>query len=116
MSAIASTSGSLHSEFVSLLFLQDHRKSDRFFEDSGVQLAQSTSGLFHLRRAAFFSQFKAKVGNILDKTASLRIKLNIDGEPIASRSHTHPSHSQTSRLITSSLSVGIPVPRVTQCM
>ncbi len=42
--------------------------------------------------------------------------LNLDGVPIASKSHTHPSHSQTSRLITSSLSLGVPVPRPTQCM
>ena len=35
--AIASTSGSLHSEFVLLLFLQDHRETDRFFAASGVQ-------------------------------------------------------------------------------
>jgi hypothetical protein len=33
-----------------------------------------------------------------------------------SRSHTHPSHSQTSRLLTSSISLGFPVPRVTQCI
>jgi hypothetical protein len=30
--------------------------------------------------------------------------------PFESRSHTHPSHSQTSRLLTSSLSLGVPVP------
>ena len=39
MSAIASTSGSLHSELVLLLFLQTHRETDRFFAASGVQLA-----------------------------------------------------------------------------
>ena len=33
-----------------------------------------------------------------------RINFKIDGSPVASRSHTHPSHSQTSRLLTSSLS------------
>jgi hypothetical protein len=33
-----------------------------------------------------------------------------------SKSHTHPSHSQTSRLLTSSLSLGVPVPRPTQCV
>jgi hypothetical protein len=38
--------------------------------------------------------------------AALRMNLNIDGAPLASRSHTHPSHSQTSRLLTSSLSLG----------
>jgi hypothetical protein len=39
MTAIASTSGRLHSEFVRLLFLQDHRETDRFFAASGVQSA-----------------------------------------------------------------------------
>ncbi len=41
---------------------------------------------------------------------------NIDGAPITSRTHTHSSHSQTSRLLTSSLSLGVPVPRTTQCI
>jgi hypothetical protein len=58
---------------VRLLFLQAHRETDRFFAASGVQLAQPASGLFHFRRAAFSSQFKAKVGNILAKAAALRI-------------------------------------------
>jgi hypothetical protein len=116
MPAIASTSGRLHREFVRLLFLQAHRETDRFLAASGVQLAQSTSGQFHYRRAAFCSQLKSKCGNILAKAAALRIIFNIDGAPVASRSHSHPSHSQTSRLLTSSLSLGVPVPRATQCM
>jgi hypothetical protein len=111
---IASTSGRLHSEFVRLLFLQAHRETDRFFAVLGVQSAQSTSGgFFHFRRATFSSGLKSKVGLTLDKTAVLRIVLNIDGAPIESKSHTHPSHSQTSRLLTSSLSLGLPVPRPT---
>ena len=116
MPAIASTSGRLHSEFVRLLFLQAHRETDRFFAASGVQLAQSDCGQFHLHRTAFSSHLKSKVGNILTKSVTLRIILNIDDSPVASRSHTHPSHSQTSRLLTSSLSLGVPVPRATQCM
>ena len=116
MPTIASTSGRLHSEFVRLLFLQAHRETDRFFAASGVQLAQSTSGQFHYKRAAFSSQLKSKVGNILAKAAALQITLNIDGAPVASRSHTHPSHSQTSRLLTSSMSLGVTVPHDTQCM
>jgi hypothetical protein len=52
----------------------------------------------------------------LTKVTVLRITLNLDGSSIISTSHTHPSHSQTSRLLTSSLSLGIPVPRGTQCM
>ena len=98
MSAIASTSGRSHSEFVRLLFLQAHRETDRFFAVSGVQLAQSTSDQFHYKRVVFSSQFKPKVGNILAKTAALWITLNIDGAPLTSRSHTRPSHSQTTRL------------------
>ena len=35
---------------------------------------------------------------------------------MTSKSHTHPSHSETSRLLNSSLSLGVPVPRVTQCI
>ena len=115
MPAIASTSGRLHSEFVRLLFLQAHRETDRFFAASGVQSAQSTS-VFHFRRTAFLQQIKSKVGLALAKAAALRVVLNLDGAPIASKSHTHPSHSQTSRLLTSSLSLGVPVPRPTQCV
>ena len=82
----------------------------RFVPTSGVQLAQSNR--FHYHGVTFSSQIKSKVGNILPKAAALRINLNIDGAPIASRSHAHPSesHSQTSRLLSSSLSLGVPVP------
>ncbi len=61
---------------------------------------------FHYRRAAFSSQIKSKVGNILVQATTLQITLNIDGDPtmIVSKSHTHPSHSQTSRLLTSTKS------------
>jgi hypothetical protein len=115
MPAIASTSGRLLSEFIRLLFLQAHRETDRFYAASGVQLAQHDRGLFHFRRAAFLATLKANVGSTLAKAAALRINLNIDGAPITSRTHTHPSHLQTPRLLTSSLSVGVPVPRATQC-
>jgi hypothetical protein len=67
--------------------------------------------------AVWFSS-RRKVGLALPKTATfvLRITLNLDGTRITSTSHTHPSHSQTSRLLTSSLSLGVPVPRPTQCV
>jgi hypothetical protein len=86
MPAIASTSGRLHSEFARLLFLQAHRETDRFLAALGVQLAQ-------------YNQFSST---------------NIDGAPLTSRSHAQPSHSQASHLFSSSLSLGVPVPR--QCM
>jgi hypothetical protein len=101
--AIASTSGRLHSEFVRHLFLRAHRETERFFAASGVQLAQTDRGMFHFRRAAFSQQLKSKVGLALAKAAALRITLNLDGAPITSKSHTHPSHSQTSRLVSINL-------------
>ncbi len=38
MSPVDITSDLLHCEFVRLLFLEDHRETDRFFAASGVQL------------------------------------------------------------------------------
>jgi hypothetical protein len=117
MPAIASTSGRLHSEFIRLLFLQAHRETDRFFAASGVQPAQHTSGgHFPFKRGVFLAQLKSRIGTTLAKAAAMRVNLNIDGAPITSRSHTHPSHSQASRLLTSSLSLGVPVPCTMQCM
>jgi hypothetical protein len=116
MPAISSTSGRLHGEFVRHLFLQAHRETDRFFVASGVQPAQTQRGMFHFRRAAFAQHLRNRVDMALAKATALRINLNLDGAPIASKSHTHPSHSQTCRLLTSSLSFGVPVPRPTQCV
>jgi hypothetical protein len=116
MSAISSTFGRLHSEFIRLLFLQTHRETDRFFAASGVQLAQPNRGLFHFHLTEFSVTLKEKVDSTLVKDAALRVNLNIDGAPITSKTHTHTSHSQTSRLLTSSLSLGVPVPHATQCM
>jgi hypothetical protein len=104
MSVIVSTSGRLHSGFIRILFLQAHRETDRFLVVSGVLSAQSDRGFFHYHREAFSSMLKSRVGNILAKDTVLRINLDQDRAPIASKSHTHPSHSQTSRLLTSSLS------------
>jgi hypothetical protein len=91
---ITSTFGSLHSEFIRILFLQVHRETDRFFATSGVQSTQSNMGVFfHFRHVSFSSMFKSRVSSILTKVVVLRINLNLDGSPITSKSHTHPSHS-----------------------
>ena len=82
----------LCSEFIRLLFLQTHRETDRFFASSGVQLAQFDRGFFNYRRAVS-SMLKSHVGNILSKAATLLITLNLDGETITSKSHTHLTHS-----------------------
>jgi hypothetical protein len=74
MSAIASTSGRLHTEFVRILFLQDHRETDRFFAASGVHLAQThPGGQFTFRRATFLTQLQSKVGLALVKAAALSL-------------------------------------------
>ena len=79
-------------------------------------LSHTDRDQFHFHRAAFSSHLKSRVVLVLAKATDLRITLNLDGSPIISNSHTHPSHSETSRLLTVSLSLGIPVPRATQCM
>ncbi len=86
---IVCTSGRLHGEFFRLqdLFLQSHRETDPLFAASGVQQAQHDRGLFHFLRTVFSSQLKPKVGSTL-----------------------------VTRLLISSLSLGVPVPRATQCM
>ena len=73
------------------------------FRSCGVEHAQHNQDLFRFLSAALYCQLKSKVANILAKTTTLHINLNIDGAPIASHIHTHPSHSQTSRLPSTSL-------------
>ena len=94
---IDSTSGRLHSEFIRLLFLQSHRETNRFYATSGVHPPSSTNGgLFHFGLVVFSVQPRSKVDINLSKDEVLRVNLNIDDTPITSRTHTHPSHSQTS--------------------
>jgi hypothetical protein len=61
-------------------------------------------------------QTKIPKSSIHNKLQQYHLGDHLDGAPIASNSHTHPSHSQTSRLLTSSLSLGVPAPRPTQCV
>ena len=68
-------------------------KLTAFLQFQEFHLAESNRGPFHYRRAAISSMLKSRVANILAKAAALRINLNLDGAPIASKSHTHPSHS-----------------------
>ena len=51
-------------------------------------------------------QLKSKVVNIITKDTTLWMNLNIDGTPISSH-----AHSQTSHLLSTSLSLGTPFPR-----
>jgi hypothetical protein len=81
------------------------------FSQRNLPVASSTSVA---RRS--HSTSKEKLVWLLPRQQPCALILNIDGVSITSKSHTHPSHSQTSRLLTSSLSLGVPVPRPTQCM
>jgi hypothetical protein len=92
---------------VNLLDFYSYRfigKLTAFFAASGVQSSQFERDQFHFgraafyfRRAAFSQHLQNKVGLDLAKAVDLRINLNIDGAPIASKSHTHPSHRETDR-------------------
>jgi hypothetical protein len=82
----------------SLLFRRDLRE-----RELGVFLFQVVNLFQSLRfRAAITFIFEITVSSCQNQTAAW--------------SHTHPSHSQTLRLLTTSLSLGVPVPHATQCI
>ncbi len=89
-----------------------------FFATSGVQLAQPNRGLFHFHRASrgVLGHPERKSRQHPRRGSRFTYQLKHDGTPITSKRHTHLSHSETSRLLTSSLSLGVPVPRSTQCI
>jgi hypothetical protein len=68
-------------------------KLTAFFAASGVHLVQTDRDLFNFRHTSFSSQLKTRVVLVLTKVADLCISLNLDGAPITSKSHNHPSHS-----------------------
>jgi hypothetical protein len=85
------------------------------FQELSLRNQPVVSSTTAAQHSPHISEANLKIGNIFAKVEVLRIILNIDGAPVSSRSHTHTSHSQTSILLTSSLSLGVPVPRTTQC-
>jgi hypothetical protein len=97
--------------------LKYHRETDRFFFNFRSFVRTIRSWILPLPPCVFLcpAENQCWFGSAA-KAVSLRITINLDGVSITSRTHTHPSHSQTSRLLTSSLSLGVPVPRATQCI
>ncbi len=77
-----------HENVIRILFSQTHRQTDRFFVVSGVLSPQSDRGFFHYHHVSFSCRFKSRVGNILTKAETLRIKLILDGSSITSKSHS----------------------------
>jgi hypothetical protein len=97
--------------------LSSHRHSEidficTFYLDLLIHNKQSTPHT--LKQLSKMSTVPS--ARLQDQSTPLRVNLNLDGEPITSRTHTHPSHSQTSRLLNSSLSLVVPVSRSTQCI
>jgi hypothetical protein len=74
---------------------------------SGFQLAKHNRGKCHFFIAAFSSQLEAMVGGALPRASDLHVGLGVGGTTIASGSRVRTSHSWTSRLLTSSFSLGI---------
>ena len=75
----------------------DLRIAHERFGTSGVQIPEHDRDQFHYRHGDVLltdQLLKSKVGNILTKATALRVTFNIDGVPTASKSHTHPSHSE----------------------
>ena len=66
------------------MFLQAHRETMSAFLQLLVQHAQQhyDQDPFRFRRAAFHSQLKSKVVNLIAKAAAMCINLNIDGAPM----------------------------------
>ena len=85
---------------------------------SGLQLAQHNCGKCHFFSAAFPSQTEAMVGGALARASALHVGLGVGGPTIASGSRVRTSHSWTSRLLSSSFSLGVSslFCRATQCM
>jgi hypothetical protein len=85
----------------------------------GFQLAQHNRDVkCHFFIAAFPSQLEAMVGGALARASALNVGLGVGGTTIASGSRVRTSHSWTSRLLTSSFSLGVSslFCRATQCM
>ena len=85
---------------------------------SRLQLAQRYRGFGHFLSAASSSRLQTMVGGDLVRASAFRFGLGVSGATIVSGSCAHPSHSWISRLLTSSLSLGISslFCRATQCM
>jgi hypothetical protein len=74
---------------------------------SGFQLAQHNHGQYHFRSAAFSSQLETMVVGALVRSSTLCVGLDVGGTTITSGSRDRPSNSWTSRLLTSSFSLGV---------
>jgi hypothetical protein len=66
MPAVTSTSGNVHSELLSILFLQAPHETEEYFECSCLP-PQSDTDFFQFKRAAFHGAIKSKLGLTLPR-------------------------------------------------
>jgi hypothetical protein len=85
---------------------------------SRMHLAQQYRDNDHFLSAASSSRRETMVGGSLTRASALRVGLGVSGATIVPGSCARPTYSWISRLLTSSLSLGISslLFRVTQCM
>ncbi len=85
---------------------------------SGFHLAQHTCDKCHFFSVVFPSQLETMIDVTLLRSSALHVGLGVGGTTMSSGSCAHTSHSWTSRLLTSSFSLGVSslFCRATQCM
>ncbi len=85
---------------------------------SEFQLVEQNCGKYHFFRSSFPSQLESMVDDVLTRDSSLNVGLGVGGTTITSGSRVCTSHSWTSRLLTSSFSLGVSslFCRATQCI
>jgi hypothetical protein len=107
MPAVATTSGRLHCELVRVVFLQAHRETEKSKKTlSSLQLQELSMRTTTRTCSGSAALLSTPSSNLMFAISSrrpvLRINLNIDGASMPSYTYTHPSHSQTSRLLSPS--------------
>jgi len=108
--AIVSTCTRMHGEFLRLLFLQAHRKTEAHFTAAGMSSQTNNSEALRFKRAAFYIGLKSKVGLAAAKAAALRVNLNVQGCGIVAPPMHAPS--RTPLLLPLLLSHNLPTSRV----
>ena len=83
---------------------------------SRMHLAKQYRDNDHFLSSASSSRHEAMVSGALARASDFSVGLGVSGATIVSGSCAHPSYSWMSCLLTSSLSLGVPVPRPAQCM
>jgi hypothetical protein len=85
---------------------------------SRIHLAEQYRVNVHFLSSTSSSRHKAMVGGALARASGLNVDSGVSGATIVSGSCAHPSHSWISRLLISSLPLGISslFCRATQCM